>query len=320
MNHFPTPPVPELSDEWITAHRDRLVREIIVPQRRRVSRRLALTGAGGLAALGASGGAALVFFAGAGASSAFAGWTATPTRPASGETAGALASCTSQLAGAAEGQSGTPGARWQPLLTDTRGPFTAMILRSGSAVASCVAGPSFTSTAATATTGGASEHVLSSEHSMSVGSASTNVPASVSALRPGGAGPISEASDEQLTTDGAQAYTFVQGQVASGVTGVTLVLSDGSSVQATVASGSFVAWWPGKAEPTSASAASGSTVTTQQLTFAPLPRPPIPPANASPGSSVEGPSVSREGSTGAASTGESLTRSSSSGSPSLHRR
>jgi hypothetical protein len=343
MNNLPAPPVPELSDEWITAHRERLVREIATPQRRQVSRRLALTGVGALAAVGASSTAALLAFAGAGAPSAFAGWTATPTRPASGETAGALGSCTSQLAGAPQEQPGIPASGWQPLLTDTRGPFTAMILKSGSTTATCVTGPSFTSTAASAApTGGASEHVISSGHSASVGSASANALASVSALRPGGAGPITEASDERLTTDSGQGYTFVQGQVANDVTGITLALSDGSSVQATVAGGSFVAWWPGSTDPTSASVASSSGVMTQQLTFAPLPVPPVPPPSASRGSSPGGPSLerhesstgpspeSREASTGSASTGEAVTRlssrgeastsSSSSSPPSLHRR
>jgi hypothetical protein len=316
MNNLPAPPVPELSDDWIAAHRDRLVREIAAahdretaaPHPPRVSRRLAVTGVGALAAVGASSGAVLLAFAGAGAPSAFAGWSAAPTRPANGETSGALASCTSRLGESAQGQSGIPATGWQPVLTDTRGPFTAMILKSGSATASCVDGPSFTSTAASATlTGGASEHV------MSVGSATGSAPASVSALRPGRAGPISEASDEQLTTDGGQTYTFVEGQVASGVTSVTLVLSDGSTVQATVASQSFVAWWPGRAAPTSARVANGSGVTTEQLAFTPLPGPPGPPPNASRGSSAADSSTRVESSMGSSSTSESSTDSSSRG-------
>jgi len=64
---------------------------------------------------------------------------------------------------------------------------------------------------------------------------------------------------------GQQPYTFVQGQVAAGVTGVTLVLSDRSNVQATMAGGSFVAWWPGSAGATSAQIASSAGVATQQL-------------------------------------------------------
>jgi hypothetical protein len=35
------------------------------------------------------------------------------------------------------------------------------------------------------------------------------------------------------------------GRVGAGVTAVTLVLTDGTSVQATVADGLYIAWWPG---------------------------------------------------------------------------
>jgi hypothetical protein len=54
-------------------------------------------------------------------------------------------------------------------------------------------------------------------------------------------GPITQAAQSQLTTSGGQPYTFVQGQVAAHMTGVTLALSNGANVQATVADGSFVA-------------------------------------------------------------------------------
>ena len=100
MNNLSTPPVPELRGDWIAARRDHLVREIATPQRRQVPRRLVVSGVGALAALGAATAAALVGFAGAGAPNAFAGWTATPTRSASGETTAALQQCRSRLAGA----------------------------------------------------------------------------------------------------------------------------------------------------------------------------------------------------------------------------
>jgi hypothetical protein len=51
---------------------------------------------------------------------------------------------------------------------------------------------------------------------------------------------------------------------------VTATMADGSSVQATVADGSFVAWWPGSADTSSARLASSSGVTTQPLTFTPV--------------------------------------------------
>ena len=266
MNNLSAPPVPEPSREWIAARRVGLVREIAAPQRRRVSRRLALSGVGALAAVGAATVAVLVAFAGAGASNAFAGWTATPTTPASGQTTSALVQCTSRLASSGGGQSGVPAGGWQPVLTDTRGPFTAMILQSAGATATCLTGPSFTTTEANAAQDGASQHVLSN------GSARAGAPPAVSIMGLGGSssGPIDQASQSQLTTSGGQPYTFVQGQVGVDVTGVTLSLSDGSNVQATVADGSFVAWWPGRADTTSAHVTSSSGVRTQPLTFTPV--------------------------------------------------
>ena len=152
MTNLTTPPVPELSSDWIAARRDHLVREITTPHRQPVSRRLAVRGVGALASVGAATAAALVAFGGTGAANAFAGWTATPTTPASGETATALAQCTSRLA--SRGQSGVPAAGWQAVVTDTRGPFTAMILDSDSVTATCLSGPSFTTTQASNAQGG----------------------------------------------------------------------------------------------------------------------------------------------------------------------
>jgi hypothetical protein len=279
MNNLSAPPVPDLSSDWIAARRDHLVREITTPRRRQVSRRLALSGAGALAAAGAAT-AVLLAFAGAGATNAFAGWTATPTRPANNETTAALAQCTSRLAGAGGSQSGIPTGGWQSVLTDTRGPFTAMILQSGSASATCLTGPSFTTTAANnAQPGGATQHTLSA--------GTSGPPPAVSIMGLGGpsTGPISQASQSQFTTADGQPYTLVQGSVAADVTKVTLVLSDASNVQATVANGSFVAWWPGNADAATAQLTSAAGTTTQQLTFTPIsgsnPAPPNAPGGAS---------------------------------------
>ena len=110
MNNLSAPPVPDLSSDWIVTRRDHLVREITTPRRRQVSRRLALSGVGVLAGAAAATAVVLLAFAGAGATNAFAGWTATPTRPASSETTTALAQCTSRLASAGGSQSGIPTA------------------------------------------------------------------------------------------------------------------------------------------------------------------------------------------------------------------
>jgi hypothetical protein len=278
MNNLSPPPVPELSNAWIAAHRGQLVREIATVPRWRVSRRLAVSGIGALAAAGATAAAIVIVFSGAHASNAFAGWTATPTHPASGQTASALGQCTSRLASSASGQSSVPASGWQPVLTDTRGPFTAMILQSGSATASCLTGPSFTTTLANATQqGGASQHIMSN------GSANAGQPPTISVLGLGrpSSGPISQATQQQATINGGQPYTFLQGQVETGVTALTLTLSDNSHVQATVADGSLVAWWPGNTHPVSAQATTASGATTQQLTFTPITPPNGPPAQTS---------------------------------------
>jgi hypothetical protein len=269
MNDLSAPLVPDLTDEWIAARRDRLVREIATPPHRHLSRRLVLSGAGALAGVGACTVVVLAVFAGPGAPTAFAGWTATPTQSSSGETASALARCTAQLGGTGGGQSDLPTAGWQPLLTDTRGPLTALVLQSSGATATCLDGPSFTSTAATPESGGA----FNTKHVLGVAAPVGSHPvSSVSALARGGAGLITQASQQQLTANG-QEYTFVQGQVAAGVTGLNLILSDGSNVRATVADGSFVAWWPGNATATSAEMTTATGTTTQQLTFTQM-RPP----------------------------------------------
>jgi len=227
----------------VPAHvRDRIARIDYRPRSRARGPRVAL-GAG--VALAATGGVVVALVGlGAGTSPAFAGWSATPTAPASGETAAALAHCTSQLAGAHTPQSGIPAGGWKPVLTDTRGPFTAMILQSGGASATCFSGPSFTTIAANSTqVDGASEHVASARV-QGIGSASGSAPSSaappsVSVMGVGrlSSGPISEASQSHLTTSGGQSYTLLQGQLVGGVTDVAILLSNGTDVQATVADG-----------------------------------------------------------------------------------
>ncbi len=244
------------------------------PRTRALGPRMAL---GGVAVVAASTGA-VVALVGLGSSTApaFAGWSATPTQPASGQTGTARERCASQLSSTG-GSQGIPATGWQPVLTDTRGPFTAMILRNGGANATCFTGPSFTTLQANSAPGGPSEHTMSGSASGSAsGSGSTSSAIGVMGLGGRPSGPISQASEAHLTTNAGQAYTFLQGQVATDVSALTLVRSDGSEVQATVADGSFVAWWPGSTDANSAQLASPSGTSTQQLSFTMLPQPPCP--------------------------------------------
>jgi hypothetical protein len=80
-----------------------------------------------------------------------------------------------------------------------------------------------------------------------------------------------------MTTKEGQPYTLVQGQVGADIRRMTLVLSDGTKLQATVGGGSFIAWWPGRTAAESARLATGSGTTAQRLTFTPVPGP-TPPA------------------------------------------
>ena len=289
MNDLSAPPVPELSNASVAAHRNGLVREIATAHRRHVSRGLALRGGGALAAVGVSTAAVLVVFVGSRAPNAFAGWSATPTRPASGQTASALSRCTARAARSRGAQSDMAAERWEPVLTDTRGPFTAMILHGAGATATCLTGPSFTTITANAAQAGGSYHVSSILVGVASPAGRSDVlQMSVMGLSRPSSGPVRQASQMHLTAGGGQPFTLVQGQVQAGVTAATLVLSDGSDVQATVADGSFVAWWPGSAHATAARVISGSATTTQQLTFTPVPLPKAPSPTTSTSSSSSG--------------------------------
>jgi hypothetical protein len=191
---------------------------------------------GAVATGAAAGAAAVVISLGAGASNAFAGWSPTPTPPAPGQLAGAQASCE---------QSQSPIAGLPLQLSDTRGPFTFSIYADSTSSATCIKGPSFT-----AVSGSMSSYPI-------------NVPA----------GHILLDSSHATDRDGG-AYSLAEGRTGADVTGVTLALDDGSTVQATVGNRWFVAWWPGSQIVKSAELATPSGTTTQ--TFDLPAAPPVP--------------------------------------------
>lgn len=124
-----------------------------------------------------------------------------------------------------------------PALSDTRGPYTAAVYADGS---TCLSGNGIT--------------IASS--SSDGGNAST--PAAGIELN--GAG--------ESDSDG-HALTMVDGRIAAGVTGVTITRSDGSSVQATVDNGWYLAWWPGTQAAVTAKVVSASGTSTQSFPVAP---------------------------------------------------
>ncbi len=178
---------------------------------------------GTLGVSGAAVAAAAAILLGSSAAPAFAGWSATPTAPLPGQLAAAEQRCTTG--------GGTP------VLTDTRGPYTASIYADGS---TCVEGDGITIS------------------SSSGGGGNPGVPAGKIALN--GAG--------QSDSDG-HALTMVDGPIGAGVTGVTITRSDGSSVQATVRNGWYLAWWPGSQRAATAQVASASATSTQSFPTAP---------------------------------------------------
>jgi hypothetical protein len=176
-------------------------------------------------AAGTAGAVAVVISLSAGASNAFAGWTAKPTPPAPGQLAAARAGCEA---------SQSPIAGLPLKLADTRGPFTFSVYADANSSATCITGPMFTA----------------------VSSNTTSVPITVPA------GHILLSSSHASNRGGA-AYSWADGRAGDGVSAVKLVLDDGSSVQATVANGWFVAWWPGPHGVRSADITTTAGTTTQ---------------------------------------------------------
>jgi hypothetical protein len=214
---------------------------------------------GATAAAGAAAGAAaLVISLGAGATNAFAGWTAKPTRPMPGQLQAAMASCQA---------SQSPIAGLPLKLADTRGPFTFSVYADNETSTTCIKGPSLTA-------------VSTSQSSMPV-----RVPD----------GQIALSSAHPPPNRVGQAYSFADGRTGAGVSGVTLVLDNGTTVQATVGNGWFVAWWPGDHEVSSARITTPAGVSTQAVKS---PGPGMPPAGG--GSSAGGGVTGSAGGSGAA--------------------
>jgi hypothetical protein len=137
-----------------------------------------------------------------------------------------------QLA-AAEQQCGTSGT---PVLADARGPYTALIYADGS---TCVTGNGIT----------------------------------INSNR-GEAGPTPQAGKVGLNGAGesdsnGNSLTMVDGPIGAGVSGVTIARSDGSSVQATVENGWYLAWWPGTEHAVAAQVAGANGTSTQSFPSAP---------------------------------------------------
>ena len=195
------------------------------PRTRRLRPPVAIGALAGGAA--AAGTLAVVISLGAGASNAFAGWSPKPTKAVPGQLAAASAVCQ-------HSQSSVGGV---PLaLTDTRGPFTFSVYANNESTISCIQGPSFVAL------------------SQSQASSTVNVPAD----------RVQLASAHRSDRAG-RAFGFAYGRTGAGVSAVALVLDDGTKVQATVANGWFIAWWPGSHELASAELTTPAGSSTQKF-------------------------------------------------------
>jgi hypothetical protein len=212
---------------------------------------------GTAAAAGVAGIAVSLIGFGAGTPRAFAGWTPSPTAPASGQTTTAEATCKAHMATPAElerarqqasGRPSTPGewptssGEWRTVLTDTRGPYTIVLLANTGGSARCLTGPGFPGP------------------SVGVGEQSATSPLPTIPTGQLGAPSygFSRATDEQP-------YMEISGRVGSGVSAVTFLLSDDSHVAASVENGWFLAWWPGSQTTVAAEVSTSAGTHTQQL-------------------------------------------------------
>jgi hypothetical protein len=210
---------------------DRLTRLDYRPRTRGVRPPVAI-GAAAATAGAAAAAVAVAISLSAGASNAFAGWSPTPTAPSPSQLAQSRAECAAHA----------PVAGLPLQLTDTRGPFTFSVYADSTSSATCISGPSFTAV------------------SGSTSSAPVVVPT----------GAVQLSTAHQTNGDG-QAYSFAEGHAGSGVTGVALVLADGTNVQATLQNGWFVAWWPSAETVKSADVTTPAGVKTQTLNDHPGP-------------------------------------------------
>ena len=247
------------------------------PRRRRISR---LPAIGALGATGIAAAVVAIVALGSSAAPAFAGWRATPTSPAPGQLAQAVQACGYDLG--------------SPVLTDSRGPYTASIYADSTTTDVCLSG-----------------------NGVSMSSSSTTAaPASVAT------GHI-DLDGGGMRDSAGNALTLVDGRTGAAVTAVTIERSDGSSVQATVANGWYLGWWPGTITATNAQVATASGTSTEAFPSTPALQAPNCPSgahcaagysfgsgSASHGGSVSGSgsfSGSASGSNGASPAGRSTT-------------
>jgi hypothetical protein len=172
-----------------------------------------------------------------------------PTSPTTGQVARAVAACKANLTtlAARDGQ-------WQTAITDTRGPYTIVLLADAKGHARCLSGPE-----------------IAPRPSIGVGEGS-----SIGTGFAAPAGQISVGSWGFSRAGNEHPYMDISGHAGAGVKAVAFVLSDGTRVAASVTHGWFLAWWPGTRRAISARLTTAGRTTTLGLHD---PIPSLPPGN-----------------------------------------
>lgn len=171
----------------------------------------------------------------------FLGWSAAPTTPAIGQLTAADTSCQTSLVQLPPIKKGTAGVSLVPELNDVRGPFTVTVFGDGT-----------------------QNEALCLPTSNAPPSSNAAIRWFATSGTPPSPGMIVVDQVSYSTRDG-QPYTLVVGRIGTGVTGVTLSLTNGDNVTTRSGSGLFVAWWPGSQPITSAVVAMASGTSTRML-------------------------------------------------------
>lgn len=247
------------------------VRLRAVDYRPRQHRRALPLGLGAGAAAGAATAGTVLALVLGGASPAYAGWSAAPS--SSAPSSSTPPDCLSSLSSTSSGSAGT--GTWQTVLTDVRGPFMITLLQNGTSYATCFTGPSFTEVnridaPSSSSSGGTQTGELHVSQGADGGASSQGGGVgSLVRLETTSSGDLTQVLQNHLTTASEGPYTFIDGRVANGVSGVSLVLTDGSDVVSTVADGWFVAWWPGDTTDATSAQVTKAAGTTSE-TFVPV--------------------------------------------------
>ena len=153
-----------------------------------------------------------------------------------------------------------------PVLTDARGPYTAAIYAQSDTTAVCLSGNNIFMSSSSTTT---------QQFTVAAGQLQFS------------GGMTRDSAGDQLT--------LADGRTGAGVIGVAFELSDGTTVQATVSGGWYMAWWPGSATATTAEVTTTSGTASVAVPAAPtLPACPAG-ARCSAGYSQSGPGASASG-------------------------